>query len=276
MRGTGAPSRDPRLALISHGRACLQRPERQRPPSTARTPSMTYFPLTPEQHAWQERVAAVAAREIGPRAAEIDRAAQFPTASLEALRREGFWGLRVSQEHGGVGADVLTTCLVVEEIATHCPSTAMCYKMHLEACELLSRVPTASQVDHLVTPLAHGEVFATVAGGESAGAGNNWVLHALAVSTVTKVPGGYQLDQIRKSYVTSAGQATHYFFICKVGQETPATDLTLLFIDASQVAWEILEPWQGLGMRGNGSAPTEPHGGAAVAPHAVQWGRRRG
>jgi len=39
---------------------------------------MNYFPLTPEQHAWQERVAAVAAREIGPRAEEADRAARFP------------------------------------------------------------------------------------------------------------------------------------------------------------------------------------------------------
>ena len=173
---------------------------------------MTYFPLTPEQHAWRERVAAVAAREIGPRAAETDRAARFPTASLEALRREGLWGLRVAQAHGGLGADALTTCLVVEEIAKHCPSTAMCYKMHIEACELISRMPTPHQVEHLVKPLAQGEVFATVAGGESAGAGNNWVPNALAVSTVTKVPGGYQLDQIRKSYVTSAGQATHYFF----------------------------------------------------------------
>src|SRR5919197_6248699 len=131
MRGTGAPSRDPRLAMISRGLACLQRPERLRPPSTARVPGMNYFPLTPEQHAWQERVAALATREIGPRAEEADRAAQFPKASLEALRREGFWGLRVSQEHGGLDADALTTCLVVEEVAKYCPSTAMCYKMHL-------------------------------------------------------------------------------------------------------------------------------------------------
>src|SRR4029434_7599998 len=133
---------------------------------------------------------------------------------------------------------------------------------------------------------------------ESAGAGNNWVPNALAVSTVTKVPGGYQLDQIRKSYVTSAGQATHYFFVCKVGQETPATDLTLLFIDASHVSWEILEPWQGLGMRGNGSSPMRFRGvlraasqrrgvyalravaGAGQAgqrqlPQAVEWVRGR-
>jgi alkylation response protein AidB-like acyl-CoA dehydrogenase len=112
-----------------------------------------------------------------------------------------FWGLRVSKAHGGLGTDALTACLVVEENAQHCPSTAMCYKMHFEACELISRVPTSSQVEHLVIPLANGQVFATAAGGERAGAGENWV---------TKVPGGYQLDQIRKSSMTSAGQATHY------------------------------------------------------------------
>jgi isovaleryl-CoA dehydrogenase len=216
---------------------------------------MNYFPLTEEQQTWKARVAALAARDIGPRAEEADRAARFPKESLEALRKEGLWGLRVSKAHGGLGADTLTTCLVVEELAKQCPSTAMCYKMHLEACELISRVPTPHQVEHLVKPLANGEVFATVAGGESSGAGDNWVPNALAVSTVTKVPGGYQLDKVRKSYVTSAGQATHYFFICKVGHETPATDLTLLFIAANQVRCEVLEPWYGLGMRGNGSSP---------------------
>jgi isovaleryl-CoA dehydrogenase len=216
---------------------------------------MNYFPLTTEQQAWKARVADLAARDIGPRAEEADRAARFPKDSLDALRKEGLWGLRVSQEHGGLGADALTTCLVVEELAKKCPSTAMCYKMHLEACELISRVPTPYQVEHLVKPLAKGEVFATVAGGESSGAGDNWVPNSLAVAHVTKVQGGYRLDQIRKSYVTSAGQATHYFFICKVGEETPATDLTLLFIAASQVCCEVLEPWHGLGMRGNGSSP---------------------
>jgi alkylation response protein AidB-like acyl-CoA dehydrogenase len=127
---------------------------------------MNYFPLTMEQHVWKERVAALAARNIGPRAEEADRAARFPKDSLEALRTEGLWGLRVSQEHGGLGADALTTCLIVEELAKHCSSIAMCYKMHIEACELISRLPTPHQVEHLVKPLAHGEVFATVAGGK--------------------------------------------------------------------------------------------------------------
>ena len=104
---------------------------------------MNYFPLTSTQQEWQERTADLAARDIGPRAGEYDRQSQYPQASLEALRDVGLWALRTPAAYGGLGADLLTTCLVVEEIAKKCPSTAMCYKMHLEATEVVNHIPTA-------------------------------------------------------------------------------------------------------------------------------------
>jgi isovaleryl-CoA dehydrogenase len=134
---------------------------------------MTYFPLTDEQQAWQQRAADLAAREVGSHADDVDKNRRYPTESLQALRCEGLWGLRVAKEHGGLGEDLLTTCLIVEEIAKKCPSTAMCYKMHLEASEVISRMPTEDQVQRIIKPLARGEVFATVAGSESWGAGDN-------------------------------------------------------------------------------------------------------
>src|SRR3954451_19584521 len=156
---------------------------------------MTYFPLTESQQAWKERAAEIARREIGPRAAETDRLRQYPRASLEALREAGLWGLRVAPEHGGLGADLLTTCLIVEEVAKRCPSTAMCYKMHLEATEVIARIPTPYQVDRFVEPMARGQVLATVAGSESHGAGDNWSSSPI-FSTVERVPGGYRLDGV--------------------------------------------------------------------------------
>jgi hypothetical protein len=39
---------------------------------------MNYFPLTTAQQAWKERTAEISARDIGPRAAEYDRKAEFP------------------------------------------------------------------------------------------------------------------------------------------------------------------------------------------------------
>ena len=106
---------------------------------------MSYFPLTGAQQEWRERASAIAARELAPRAGGVDRDGRYPLESLEALKHEGFWGLRVSKEHGGAGADLLSTCLVVEELAKKCASTAMCFKMHLEASEIVSRIPTPFQ-----------------------------------------------------------------------------------------------------------------------------------
>ena len=136
----------------------------------------------------------------------------------------------------------------------------MCYKMHLEAAEIISRVPTPYQVEHFIKPMGRGEVLTTVAGGETSGKGNDWVPNSLAVSHVTRENGGYRLDNIRKSFVTSAGHATHYFFICRVGQDAPLDKATILFVESDKIDWEVLGEWDGIGMRGNNSSPMSFNG----------------
>lgn len=211
--------------------------------------------LSDEQNAWLEKAGSIANAVLAPRAAEIDRTAQYPRESMEALRAAGFFGLRASKEHGGGGADLLTTVLVVEELAKKCPSTAMCYKMHLEASEMLVRIPTPEQVERLVGPLARGEALYTVAGGETSGKqGDDW--HPTgAFSAVDVTPGGYRLDGVRKSYVTSAGEATHYFMLIQAGSDAPKGALTALIVERDKIDWKKDGEWNGLGMRGNESTP---------------------
>ena len=172
---------------------------------------MTYFPLTQEQQDWQARAAAIAERDVAPHAEAVDKHRRYPTESLQALKREGLWGLRVSKAHGGLGADLLTTCLIVEEIAKRCASTAMCYKMHLEAAEVICRIPTEEQMRHILAPMARGEVFATVAGSESWGAGDNWT-SARSFSAVRKVDGGYQLER-HPQVLCDIGRGSHASFL---------------------------------------------------------------
>jgi alkylation response protein AidB-like acyl-CoA dehydrogenase len=191
---------------------------------------------------------------LAPRAEETDRSGRYPKESLEALRDAGLWGLRASKEHGGEGADLLSTVLVVEELAKKCPSTAMCYKMHLEASELICRVPTEDQVERFVRPLARGEVLATVAGSETWTDGDNWT-STRAFSPVTPQGDAYVVENVRKSYVTSAGHATHFFFLCRIGRDAPLANVTPLFVERDKVEARILEPWRGMGLRGNDSSP---------------------
>lgn len=217
---------------------------------------MNYFPLTTAQQAWQERTAELSARDIGPRAAEYDRTATFPRESLNALRDAGLWSIRVPQCYGGPGLDLVTTCLIVEEVAKKCPSTAMCYKMHLEAVEAISLIPTEYQRQRYIEPLLRGEVFAAAPGGEPHGkTGDDWTPVRQTVTTLPRVAGGFLLDRIRKSYVTSAGYATHYVMFCRVEGGRTEGPPELLIFKHDEVEWETIGEWNGLGMRGNSSVP---------------------
>lgn len=216
---------------------------------------MNYYRLNDSQLEWKERVAEVAERVIAPRAAQYDRDAEFPQESLAALGDMGLWALRVDKHHGGLGGDMVTTCLIVEEIAKKCPSTAMCYKMHLESVEAVSRIPTALQVKRFVEPLARGEVFAAAAGGESRGqSGKDWRPISAPDVLLPRVEGGFRLDNIRKSYVTSAGHASHYIMFCRADANRMEGPPDLLMIEADKIDWQTASRWDGLGMRGNCSA----------------------
>ncbi len=195
-------------------------------------------------------------RDIGPRAEEYDRQAAFPRESLHAQRDAGLWSMRVPQRYGGLGLDLVTTCLIVEEVAKQCPSTAMCFKMHLEAMEAISQIPTAYQRQRYIEPLLRGEVFAAAPGGEPHGqAGDDWTPVRGKVSTLPRVAGSLQTYHVRKSYVTSAGYATHYvmFFRVEGGRTEGPPELVIFKHD--EVAWETIGAWDGVGMRGNCSVP---------------------
>ena len=215
---------------------------------------MIYFPLTDEQRQWLERAEGIASEVLAPAAAATDQSGQFPRSQLDALRDAGFMGLRADPEHGGHGEGLLTTCLVTEALAKACPSTALIYKMHLESIEMISRAPTPVQAENVVPKLASGEWLSTVAGSEAGHQGGAWA--GAPKASVERVDGGYQVDEIHKSFVTAAGLANSYFFMCSLPGEDGGRAQQLMFqIHEDDLSWTVDAPWDGLGMRGNNSSP---------------------
>ena len=214
---------------------------------------MTYFPLSDSQRSWLEKAEAVAAESLAPHAAETDRTGTFPAQQLAALRDAGFMGLRADPEHGGSGEGLLTTCVVTEALAKACPSTALIYKMHLESIEVISRVRTPQQATEFVPLLASGEWLSTVAGSEAGHKGGAWA--DAPKSSVEKVEGGYEVTNIAKSFVTAAGMADVYFFMCSLQRDDGRPQQLMFQIRQDDLDWTIDEPWDGLGMRGNNSSP---------------------
>jgi alkylation response protein AidB-like acyl-CoA dehydrogenase len=81
--------------------------------------------LTEEQVLLRDTVRDLAVARIAPRAAEIDRTGEFPEDIRQLLAAQDVLALPFPVEHGGVGGDLLTICLAIEQIARACATSSL-------------------------------------------------------------------------------------------------------------------------------------------------------
>src|SRR4030065_2202932 len=74
---------------------------------------------------WRGRAREVAKNVVAPRAAEIDAEGEFSWDLAEVYSNYGFLSLLIPKEYGGMDTDITSFCLVVEEIANICASSAL-------------------------------------------------------------------------------------------------------------------------------------------------------
>ncbi len=75
------------------------------------------FSLTPDQEAFRDAVRAFAQKEILPVVAEMDEREEFPERTVRRMQEEGYFGVPVPEEYGGLGLGKVGYCLLTEELA---------------------------------------------------------------------------------------------------------------------------------------------------------------
>ena len=88
-------------------------------------PDFDTYRLSEDHEAIREAVRAVAEDKIAPYAAAVDEEARYPQEAHDALVASDFFAPHVPEEYGGVGADALATCIVIEEVARVCASSSL-------------------------------------------------------------------------------------------------------------------------------------------------------
>jgi alkylation response protein AidB-like acyl-CoA dehydrogenase len=73
--------------------------------------------FTPEQEEFRKTVARFVDAEVAPQAQAIDESAEFPKALFKRVGELGWLGLRYPETYGGADADMVTYCLLTEELA---------------------------------------------------------------------------------------------------------------------------------------------------------------
>ena len=121
--------------------------------------------LSPELAEQRREIVALARefvqREIAPHSAEWDRERGFPRDVLHKLGELGFFGMRVPERHGGLGLDLLTYLMVLEEVAAGDAAVSITLGVHNSlGCGMLLRHGSDAQQQHWLPRMATGEVIA--------------------------------------------------------------------------------------------------------------------
>ena len=122
------------------------------------------FELTSEQSMLKETVAKFVDKEVIPRAPEIDEDGKFPEENFRAMADLGLFGISIPEEHGGIGADLLSGVLVMEELSRGCASTANTFGAHAILCtENIYRNGNDDQRKKYLPGLIAGEKIGAIA-----------------------------------------------------------------------------------------------------------------
>jgi alkylation response protein AidB-like acyl-CoA dehydrogenase len=182
---------------------------------------------------------------ISPAARETDQLARFPRAALDAFGKAGLLGLLSPAEAGGMGLGLADAAQVVECIARECPSTAMVMTMHYTAAVLIEKYGPKD----VRRAIAEGRHLTTLAWSETGTRSHFWA----PVGTAQSDDNGFVLNG-SKTMVTSALEADSYVWSSQPALASQGAS-TLWLVDSRLAGLHCPQPFDGLGLRGNASAP---------------------
>ena len=122
---------------------------------TASTPPT--YRLTEEQTLLRDAVRVIADERVAPRAAEIDRTGAFPEDLRGLLAAQDILALPFPVEHGGLGGELLSLCLAIEQLSRACATTGLILAVQELGSLPLLLAGTAEQQARWVPRLASGE-----------------------------------------------------------------------------------------------------------------------
>ena len=202
----------------------------------------------PEEHeAIREAVRAVCTDKVAPHAAEADEKSKFPQASYDALRAADFHAPHIPEQYGGAGADALATCIVIEEVARACASTALIPAVNKLGTMPLLLAASEELKQRYLPPVARGEAMFSYglsereAGSDVASMatravrdGDDWVLNG------------------QKSWITNAGESSYYTVMAVTDPDAPrGRNVTAFVVEASDPGFSVGAPERKLGIKGS-------------------------
>jgi len=116
--------------------------------------------ITDEQQAIIEMIRGFVDNEILPVVAEFDHEDKFPAEIVEQMKELGLLGVTIPEEYGGMGLDLTTYAMIIEELSRGWISISGVVNTHFIGSYLLMKFGTEEQKAELLPRMASGEIRA--------------------------------------------------------------------------------------------------------------------
>ena len=199
------------------------------------------FELNEEQKAIQKSVHDFAKKELAPKASYWDTHEEFPWEFVQKMAEMGLTGLRLPTSYGGVGADLITTGIALEEVARYDHNCAIILcgsnitgRVLLHGSEMLRQ--------NYLPAVAKGKCVLAFAAMES-DAGSD----IRAIKTMAKRVKDSYIVNGEKSMITFAEVARGFVVLVKTDEES-REGISCIFVEGDRQGVDI-QRLQGFGWR---------------------------
>ncbi|WP_081161747.1 isobutyryl-CoA dehydrogenase [Ensifer aridi] len=172
------------------------------------------FRLSEEQQAIRAMAFDFARDELAPHAIDWDQQKHFPVETLRAAAALGMAGIYVRDDIGGTGLARLDAAMIIEALATGCPSIASFVSIHNMCAGMIDRHGTEEQRQQLLPPLLTMETLASYCLTEPGSGSDAGALKTKAV----RDGDGYLLTG-QKQFISGAGESGLYIVMARTGEE---------------------------------------------------------
>jgi len=207
--------------------------------------------LTEEHLLLRDAVRVLADEQIAPRAAEIDRAAEWPEDIRRLLADHDILAIPFEERHGGLGADLLTLCLAIEQISRVCATSGLIVAVQALGAIPIQAAGTPEQQDRWLPGIAKGERLIAF-GLTEAEAGSD----PSALRTTAVHEGDEYVINGSKRFISHGSVADYVvvFAVTNPDAEKPTRRLSAILVETDRPGFKVTRLEHKMGIRGSPTA----------------------
>ena len=200
--------------------------------------------LAPEEQLLRDAVRKFARKVLAPLAREMDEAQKMSPALIRQLFEQGWMGMEVPEEYGGVGASFFSAIVAIEEIAAVDPAVAVMVDVQntLTVNALLRWGNQAQKTKYL--PRVATDLICSYALSEASSGSD-----AFALTTTARADGDDYVLNGSKLWISNAGESGLFIVFATVDPSLGYKGITAFLIERDTPGFTVGKKEDKLGIR---------------------------